>query len=81
MYVIYYYAYRHVCRLFSLGIFFIYISNAVPKVHYTLPLPQLTHSHFLALAFPCTGAYDLHKILIVLLSVGNTREYRIPQQH
>ena len=24
------------------------------------PAPQLTHSHFLALGFPCTGAYDLH---------------------
>jgi hypothetical protein len=25
------------------------------------PAPQPTHSRFLALAFPCTGAYDLHK--------------------
>jgi hypothetical protein len=25
------------------------------------PAPQSTHSRFLALAFPCTGAYDLHK--------------------
>ena len=25
------------------------------------PAPQPTHSCFLALAFPCTGAYDLHK--------------------
>jgi hypothetical protein len=37
-----------------LGIFFIYISNAIPKVHYTLlplsPLP--TNSYFLALMFP-----------------------------
>jgi hypothetical protein len=49
---------------FLLDIFFIYISNAIPKVPYTLlPLlaPQPTHSRFLALAFPCTGAYDLHK--------------------
>ena len=25
------------------------------------PAPQPTHSHFLALAFPCPGAYDLRK--------------------
>jgi hypothetical protein len=41
--------------LFLLDIFFIYISNAIPKA----PAPQLTYSHFLALAFPCTGAYEL----------------------
>jgi hypothetical protein len=42
--------------------FFIYISNAIPKAPYTLPhpAPQPTHSHFLALAFPCIGAYDIH---------------------
>jgi hypothetical protein len=41
-----------------LGIFLIYISNAIPKVPHTLsPTPLPTHSHFLALAFPCTGAY------------------------
>jgi hypothetical protein len=46
-----------------LGIFFIYISNAIPKVPYTLSPPCLlhTHSHFLALAFPCTGAYKVFK--------------------
>jgi hypothetical protein len=46
-----------------LDIFFIYISNAIPKVSYILPLPvpQPTHSSFLALAFPCTRAYDLPK--------------------
>ena len=34
-----------------------------PKVPYTLPCPapQPTHSYFLALAFPCTGAYNLCK--------------------
>jgi hypothetical protein len=43
---------------FLLDIFFVYISYAIPKVPYTLPrpTPQPTHSHFLALAFPCTGA-------------------------
>jgi hypothetical protein len=48
---------------FLLDIYFIYISNAILKVPYTLPHPasQPTHSCFLALAFPCTGAYDLHK--------------------
>jgi hypothetical protein len=29
----------------------------IPSPH---PAPQPTHSYFLALAFPCTGAYDLH---------------------
>jgi hypothetical protein len=48
---------------FLLDILFIYISNAIPKVPYThpCPAPQLTHSCFLALAFPCTGAYNLRK--------------------
>jgi hypothetical protein len=48
---------------FLLGIFFIYISNAILKVPYTLPRPTLlpTHSHFLALLFPCTGAYIVCK--------------------
>jgi hypothetical protein len=38
---------------FLLGIFFIYISNAIPKVPHTLPAPTPlpTHSHFLALVF------------------------------
>jgi hypothetical protein len=42
-----------------LDIFFIYISNAILKVPYTLPPPQPAHSCFLALAFPCTGAYKV----------------------
>jgi hypothetical protein len=47
---------------FLLGIFFIYISNAIPKVSHTLPLTPLpTHSHFLALAFPCTEPYKVCK--------------------
>jgi hypothetical protein len=45
-----------------LGIFLIYISNAIPKVPHTLPpTPLPTPSHFLALAFPCTGAYRVCK--------------------
>jgi hypothetical protein len=45
-----------------LGIFLIYISKAIPKVPHTLPpTPLPTHSHFLALAFPCTGAYKVCK--------------------
>jgi hypothetical protein len=45
---------------FLLGIFIIYISHAIPKVPHTLPpTPLATHSHFLALAFPCTGAYKV----------------------
>jgi hypothetical protein len=52
-----------ILRHFKLDIFLIYISNAIPKAPYTLPppAPQPNHSHFLALAFPCTGAYDLQK--------------------
>jgi hypothetical protein len=46
-----------------LDIFIIYISNAIPKVSYTLPFPDSlsTLSHFLAPAFPCTGAYKVYK--------------------
>ena len=43
--------------LFLLDIFFICISNAIPKAPYTLPRPdpQPTHSHFLALLSPVLG--------------------------
>jgi hypothetical protein len=45
---------------FLLGIFLNYISNAIPKVPHTLPPTSLpAHSHFLALAFPCTRAYKI----------------------
>jgi hypothetical protein len=43
---------------FLSDIFLIYISKAIPKVPYTLPHQSL---HFQALAFPCTGVYNLHK--------------------
>jgi hypothetical protein len=47
-------------KVFLLRIFLNYISNAIPKVPHNLPpTPLLTHSHFLALAFPCTGAYKV----------------------
>jgi hypothetical protein len=47
---------------FKLGIFLVYIFNAIPKVPHThLPNPLPTHSPFLALAFPCTGAYKVCK--------------------
>jgi hypothetical protein len=48
---------------FLLDIFFIYISISIQKAPYTLPClaPQPTNSRFLALAFPCTGTYDLCK--------------------
>jgi hypothetical protein len=43
-----------------LHIFLNYISNAIPKVPHTLsPTSLPTHSYFLALAFPCTGAYKV----------------------
>jgi hypothetical protein len=51
---------------FFKDIFFIYISNAILKVPYyphthtpPRPAPLPTHSHFLALAFPCIGAYKV----------------------
>jgi hypothetical protein len=49
--------------MFLLGIFLIYISNAIPKVPHTLPppTPLPTYSHFLALVFPCTGPYKVCK--------------------
>jgi hypothetical protein len=47
---------------FLLGIFLVYIFNAIPKVPHTHPPnPLPTHSPFLALAFPCTGAYKACK--------------------
>jgi hypothetical protein len=47
---------------FLLGIFLVYIFNAIPKVLHTHPPnPLPTHSPFLALAFPCTGAYKVCK--------------------
>jgi hypothetical protein len=46
--------------VFLLCIFLNYISNASPKVPHALPhSPLPTLSHFLALAFPCTGAYKV----------------------
>jgi hypothetical protein len=42
------------------GIFLIYISNAIPNVPHTVtPTPLPTHSHFLALVFPCPEAYKV----------------------
>jgi hypothetical protein len=48
--------------MFLLGIFLIYISNAIQKFPHTLPhKPLHTDAHCLALAFPCTGAYKVCK--------------------
>jgi hypothetical protein len=45
---------------FLLGIFLVYIFNAIPKVpHAHSPNLLPTHSPFLALGFPCTGAYKV----------------------
>jgi hypothetical protein len=55
--------------LLLLDIFFIYIPNAIPKLPYTLPhnpAPLPTHSHFLALVFPCTEAYKVCKTNVSL---------------
>jgi hypothetical protein len=49
-------------KYFLLRIYLNYISNAIPKVPHNLaPTSLPTHSHFLALAFPCTGAYKVCK--------------------
>jgi hypothetical protein len=52
-----------------LGIFIRYFSSftfqmlsSKPPILSLSPAPQLTYSYFLALAFPCTGTYDLCKI-------------------
>jgi hypothetical protein len=47
--------------IYLLVIFFIYISNAIPKfpIPSLRPVPLPTHSRFLALAFPCLGAYKV----------------------
>jgi hypothetical protein len=45
--------------IYLFGIFFMYISNAIPKVPQPPPTPLPTHSYFLALAFPCTEAYKV----------------------
>jgi hypothetical protein len=51
---------KNIFNIFFLGIFLIYISNTIPKVPHTLTsTPLLTHYHFLALVFPCTGAYKV----------------------
>jgi hypothetical protein len=48
-------------EFFLLHIFLNYTSNAIPKVPHTLPSHFPTHSFpfFVALAFPCTGAYTV----------------------
>jgi hypothetical protein len=49
-------------HFFLLGIFLVYIFNAIPKVPHTHPPnPLPTHCPFLALVFPCTGAYKVSK--------------------
>jgi hypothetical protein len=58
--------------IFSLDIFSFIFQMLSPKPPITspCPAPQPTHSHFLALALPCTGAYDFHikmKITLIFL--------------
>ena len=57
------YKYPFFFKKFLLDIFFVYISNAIPKVPYTLPLhcSPTPYSCLLALSFPCTGAYKVYK--------------------
>jgi hypothetical protein len=55
---------------FKLGIFLVYISNAIPKVPHTqTPQPLPTHSPFLSLEFHCTGAYKVCKFKGLLFPV------------
>jgi hypothetical protein len=57
-----YFIFLYECSFFKLGVSFIYISNAIPKVPHTLPPKSPTHhSHFLALVFPYTEAYKVCK--------------------
>jgi hypothetical protein len=53
---------------FLLDLFLIYISNAITKapIPSSHPASQPTHSRFLALAFPCTGAYEAWEFLLGL---------------
>jgi hypothetical protein len=58
-----YFLFKLLLLLLFIRYLFIYISNAIPKVPHMLPppTPLPTHSHFLALAFPCTEAYKVCK--------------------
>jgi hypothetical protein len=50
-----------------LGIFFIYISSAIPKSPIpSPPTPLPTHSHFLALVFPYTEAYKVCQSMLIM---------------
>jgi hypothetical protein len=77
--------------IFLLDIFFIYISNVILKAPIPSPdlAPQCTHSCFLALAFPCIGAYDLEVCFIIYfmsdfpqrqMATGSREVYRLVQQ-
>ena len=61
--------------LFLMDIFFIYISNAIPKVPYTLPPPSLP---LLGPGFPCTEVLSLlsttknDRTTSVLISLAST---------
>ena len=48
----------HLSFFFQLDVFFIYISNAIPKFPcmFPQPFPLPTHSHVVGLAFPCSRA-------------------------
>jgi hypothetical protein len=65
---------------FKLGICLIYISNAMPKVPHTHTPPLPIHSPFLALAFPCTGAYKVCKSNGPLSSEGRLGHLLIHMQ-
>jgi hypothetical protein len=67
---------------FFLGIFLVYIFNAIPKVPHTHPPnPLPTHSPSLALAFPCTGAYKVCKsngpLFAVMADYSNRKNFRV----
>jgi hypothetical protein len=57
-------------KAFLLDIFFITFQMLTPKlpIPSLCPAPQPTHSQSLALAFPCTGVYDLRNTLLWIFS-------------
>jgi hypothetical protein len=54
-----------VIKTILLDIFLIYISFVIPKVPYTPPCPAPQPTHFLSLAFPCPGAYNICKTKVL----------------
>jgi hypothetical protein len=65
-------------KQFLLDIFFIYISNAIPKSPIPALLPNPPIPRFLALAFPCTGAYNLPKTKGLSSPLNSSYHRKVP---